>query len=585
MSEPLILLDDAAHGRVRIYEKPRGIICATTPEEVPAALGALQSVREMGLHTAGYFAYELGYVLEPKLAPRMPEKRDTPLIWFGVFDAPQKIDTRAIETFFEARCTGRAYAGPLKLRWSEEEYRSRFDRVRALIDAGDIYEANLTLMGDFTFVGDPLALYRSLRTHSAAPHGAYIDDGTRHILSLSPEMFLESNQDMITSRPMKGTAPRMQNAREDEMMRGALFNSAKDRAENLMIVDLIRNDLSRIAQGGSVSVSDLFAVESYPTVHQMVSTVSAQLKAGISVRELVQALFPCGSITGAPKIRAMEVLSDTEAGPRGIYTGAIGYFAPDGKCRFNVAIRTLTISGNLGQLGVGGAVVYDSDAQSEYAECGIKARFLTQHRQKLELIETLKYAPGEGFVRLNQHMNRIERSAAYFHLPFVRTQAADSLSDVVRHASSPMRVRLSLNEKGEFACTAAPLEPAPQVWSYVISPRRVASTDMFSRHKTSLRAMYDREFARLSNLSGCDEVLFLNEKNEVAEGRRSNVFVARGGKLLTPPLESGALDGCLRRELIEAGEAEEATLKQEDLQGEVYLGNSMRGLIRAVGVV
>lgn len=585
MQLPTILLDDAAHGRVRAYGSPLGVIRADTPQEVPAALGALETVREMGLHAAGYFSYELGYCLEPRLRALLPAVREVPLVWFGVFDAPEKIDVAHLDTAFDAWCHGRAYAGALRYEWTQNAYRRRFDRVRALIEEGDLYEANLTFRADFSFVGDAMALFRSLRERAAAPYGAYVFDGKRHILSLSPELFFDISQGVITTRPMKGTAARSRSRAEDERNRDALFNSKKDRAENLMIVDLLRNDLSRISQVGSVTVDSLFAVESYPTVHQMVSTVSGQLVSGVSVRDIVHALFPCGSITGAPKIRAMEVLRSVESHPRGVYCGAVGYFGPDFEAQFNVAIRTLTISGGQGSLGIGGAVVHDSVSASEYAESLLKARYMEMAYKPLELIETLRFSPAEGFVRKPLHLARMRRSAAFFHIPFDEKIAESTMTQAVAAAKGPVRVRLSLDEAGRFSCAVSPLPLGSVAWTYVVSPKRVASGDLFAQHKTNQRELYDREYARLTNLVGCDEVLFLNERGEIAEGRRSNVFVKKDGVLVTPPLSAGALDGCLRREMVEAGTAIEGVLTEDDLKGEVYLGNSMRDLIRAVAIV
>jgi para-aminobenzoate synthetase/4-amino-4-deoxychorismate lyase len=351
-----------------------------------------------------------------------------------------------------------------------------------------------------------------------------------------------------------------------------------------MIVDLLRNDLGRVAEIGSVSVGDLFAVETYPTVHQMVSTVTARLRQGVGANEIVRALFPCGSVTGAPKIRAMEVIAELERSRRGVYCGAIGYFAPDGSARFNVAIRTLTIAGGRGELGIGGAVVQDSVAGGEYAECLLKARYFESVRRPLELIETLRFSPTEGFVRGDLHLARLARSAAAFGLAFDRNVALRALHGTVAKPPSELRVRLTLSENGKFSCTAVSLLQEQSTWTYAISPQTVFA-DALARHKTSWRDLYDSEFARLTKASGCDEVIFLNERGEVAEGSRTNLFIARDGTLLTPPLTSGALDGCLRRALIEEGRCAEATLLPGDLaNAEVYLGNSLRGLIRAVSV-
>jgi para-aminobenzoate synthetase / 4-amino-4-deoxychorismate lyase len=584
MTRPSVILDNAAEGRLEVFRTPLGVIRAETPQEVAPALAALQVARSAGNYVAGYLSYELGYVLEPRLAPLLPKGRAVPLLWFGVFDAPVRIEGEAVRTAFGAWQTGRAYAGPLQHEWDARAYRARFDRVRALIAAGDFYQANLTFRSRFAFAGDPFTLYHRLRGQSAARYGAYIDDGERQILSLSPELFFETSATgLITAKPMKGTAARGVDAISDVLAREALAESTKNRAENLMIVDLLRNDLGRIAEIGSVSVSDLFEVETYPTLHQMVSTVSARLKPGLDVEALVRALFPCGSVTGAPKIHAMELIAELEQSPRGIYCGAIGHFAPDGSARFNVAIRTLTISGARGELGVGGAVVQDSEAESEYDEALLKARYYVCSRRPLELIETLAWEPGRGFTRLDLHMSRMARSAVCLGMPFDAGQARLALEAAVQGCTDAQRVRLTLNEAGTFGCTTAPMGKSKTTWTYAVSRQRVASGDLLARHKINWRELYDSEHSRLS--SSCDEVLFLNERDEVVEGSRTNVFVARDGRLLTPPLSSGALDGVLRQALIGEGRCMEAVLTLDDLRGaEVYLGNSLRGLLRAMPV-
>lgn len=589
-SSLFVLFDDASPSRNRLkyFAAPLGVIVAENPVEVPAAFAALEAARAEGRYLAGYFSYELGLMLEPRLAPLLPPARPVPLLWFGIFDAPEVFEGEAATAALANRITGRAYAGPLKLEWDGPAYRARFARVRDWIAAGDIYQANLSFRARFAFRGDPLALYRDLRACAGAAHCAFIDDGARHILSLSPELFFDlSPAGRLTARPMKGTAARGSDVPADERARRSLAASEKDRAENLMIVDLLRNDLGRVAETGSVEVRDLFAVETYPTLHQMVSTVTAQLKPGTGIAAILKALFPCGSVTGAPKIRAMEIIQALEESPRGVYCGAIGYFAPDGRAAFNVAIRTLTISGGGGELGIGGAVVYDSTAPSEYAECLLKARYYEMARKPLGLIETLRYASGEGFARLDLHLARMARSAGAFGMKFARDAALQAIQSAVYASSSPMRVRLTLNEDGQFAATAAPLsEAAPSQWTYAISPQRVLSTDVLQRHKTTWRELYDSEHARLSAECGCDEVLFLNEHDEVAEGSRTNVFAEVDGALVTPPLSAGALDGCLRRELLDCGGCAERALMPADLAcaQKIYLGNSLRGLIPAVAI-
>ncbi len=331
-----------------------------------------------------------------------------------------------------------------------------------------------------------------------------MDDGQRQILSLSPELFFDLAADgAITVRPMKGTVAR---DGDDQAAREALAASEKNRAENLMIVDLIRNDLSRI--GDDVAVSGLFQVETYPTLHAMVSTVTATKSDGVGASALLKALFPCGSVTGAPKIRAMEILHELESSSRGAYCGAVGYFAPDGSARFNVAIRTLTIKDGQGELGIGGGVVQDSDGPSEYAECLLKARFFEP--APLHLIETLRW--DNGFSRLEKHLSRLEFSAKVFHMPYATPAAMLALDAALAGKSGAQRVRLTLDRFGVHHATTTPLDPNPSHWTYRLSETPVYSGDVLLAHKTSRRELYDVPHP------GVDEVLFTNERSEIAEG-------------------------------------------------------------------
>jgi len=544
------------------------------PSGVGDAFRQIEQALAAGRHLAGWMSYEMGYALEARLSPKQWPARNVPLLWFGVFDAPEPLGPT------ELAPAARAYAGPLRHEWSSPAYNARFERVHEYIAAGDVYQANLSFRSRFAFVGDPLGLYLQLRGRAAAAHGAYVDDGARQLLSLSPELFFAIEPDgRITARPMKGTAARGADELSDARARTSLANSPKDRAENLMIVDLLRNDLGRLALIGSVSVPEIFQVETYPTLHTMVSTVSAQLKPATRVEQIVHALFPCGSVTGTPKIRAMEIIRELEASPRGVYCGAIGHFAPDGSARFNVAIRTITISGGEGELGIGGAVVQDSTAEAEYAECLLKARYFESVRRPIGLIETLRFH--NGFARLERHLDRMQNSAAVLAFPFERAATIDALDAAVRRTGDPLRVRLALSEDGAFSCSAAPLEISPAIWSYAVSPCRVNSADQLLRHKSTWREFYDDERARLAASTGCDEVIFLNERGELAEGSRTNVFVRKGDQLVTPVLAAGVLDGVLRRELIDTGKCREEVLTLDDLRGEVLLGNSLRGLLTA----
>jgi para-aminobenzoate synthetase / 4-amino-4-deoxychorismate lyase len=554
----LVLLD----GGVRqAFASPRQLIRADRADQVPAALAAAETALAQGKYVAGWLGYELGYVLESRLAGLTPET--APLLRLGVFDGPREAPAVA----------GRAYAGPLAPEWDAAAYAARFRTVKDYIAAGDIYQANLSFRARFPFLGEPRALYEQLLAASGAGHCGYVDDGERQILSLSPELFFDLSRDgVLTVRPMKGTAPRHG---DDAAERDALAASTKNRAENLMIVDLIRNDLSRIAENGSVAVSDLFRIETYPTLHTMVSTVTARKRAGAGMADIVRALFPCGSVTGAPKIRAMEILRELETSPRGVYCGAVGCFAPDGSARFNVAIRTLTICGDTGEMGIGGGVVQDSREDSEYAECLLKARFFEAARKPLELIETLRW--DNGFVRLDGHMTRMAASARALGLAYDSCAARIALQEAITGRTGPLRIRLTLNEQGAYHATAHELDGNPPHWTYAVSPQCTDSRDMLLGHKTNWRELYDSEVKRL----GTDEVIFRNERGELTEGARSNIFVRHGDALLTPPLSAGVLDGRLRAELIAQGKAREETLMPADLTGEVFFGNSLRGLIPA----
>lgn len=581
MNSPAVILDDAQSGQMRVFSRPASVVSAQRPEEVEDAFVRIEAALAAGKHVAGYFSYELGYLLELRLKPLLPSVGPGPLLWFGVFEASQQYEA---EAYLAQHVRGRAYAGPLRHEWSAKDYAARFRKAHRLIEAGDIYQANLSFRSQFAFAGDPLALYRDLRTRSGAPHCAFIDDGERRILSLSPELFFSvSAGGRILAKPMKGTAPRGDTPALDAEARARLRASEKDRAENLMIVDLLRNDIGRIAKTGSVAVEELFAVESYPTVHQMVSTIRAQRKRGVRAREIVQALFPCGSVTGAPKIRAMEIIAELESSPRGVYCGGIGYFAPDGSASFNVAIRTMTIGEGCGELGIGGAVVYDSYVGPEYAECLLKARYFELARPSLGLIETLRWSATEGFVCLERHLARMASSAAALGFLFDNDAANAALIAAVAKDESPLRVRLTLTEDGAFHCTASPLPLSKAEWRYRISTQRVWSGDALLRHKTTRRELFDSDHAAAAGC-GYDEVLFLNERGELTEGSRTNLFARIQGELVTPPLACGLLGGCLRAHLLDTGQCRERALVPHDLEiaEEVWLGNSLRGLIRAV---
>jgi para-aminobenzoate synthetase component 1 len=366
---PFVCLDDSLSGRTLLFERPVEILSASTPREAFKVLDRMESLRRSGLELAGYLAYELGYLFEPRLAPLLPDNRQVPLIRFGAFEAARAGDVPAGDE--------RAVVNRLDPAWSLQTYATRFERVRDYIAAGDVYQINLTFPLNGMLDGDPLGLYRVLRKRQPVAHGGVVALGPEIILSLSPELFFELEGGVVRSRPMKGTARRGLGPHEDMMIARDLKEDEKQRAENLMIVDLLRNDIGRLSRIGTVRVPQLFTVETYNTLHQMTSTVEGELAGALSIREILAGLFPCGSVTGAPKIRAMEIIRELEATPRGVYCGAIGRIAADGSMRFNVAIRTLTVlPDNRFLLNVGSGLVADSRADTEYEECLLKARFL-----------------------------------------------------------------------------------------------------------------------------------------------------------------------------------------------------------------
>lgn len=594
LKETFVLLDNSS-GRGApslLFSQPSEIVSASTPDEVPQALARLEAGTAAGQHAAGFFAYELGYVLEPKIRNLLPEGRSVPLMWFGLYGAPREMSEREVDHWLATHTRSGSYQfTSVTCAWDQAEYESRFSAVQDKIRAGDIYQLNLTFKARFRLEGSPLTFYRDMRQRQRVAYAGIVDTGEVTVLSASPELFIEKHGRVISTRPMKGTAPRAGTPEADADQRRVLSSDVKQRAENLMIVDLMRNDLGRIAEVGSVSVTDLFTVETFRTLHQMTSGVRATLKDDVGLADLIRAIFPPGSVIGAPKIRAMELIRDYETEPRGVYCGAIGTLSPEGTALLNVAIRTPVIfRDGRGEMGIGSGVVYDSVGAKEYAECLLKMKFLTDPPKSFELIETLLHEAGSGYWLLDGHLKRLAASAAYFGYAYDEGKVRAALDGAVAgRAGERLRVRLLLAEDGTLTVTVAeqPAQAPGSVMRFVISDTRLDSTDAFLFHKTTRRELYDREWQHYSEALKADEVLYLNERGEIAEGSRTNVFIERGGKLLTPPLSSGLLPGVLRSALIESGKAEEAVLTLDDLAGAdvVYVGNSVRGLVRAERLV
>ena len=567
-SRPFLFLDDAAAGRARLLSDLSEAVFVADRAGVAPAIARLAEPGPWG----GFLGYEAGLALEDRLAVHgRPPPAGQPLAWLGRFGRDEQVDAAALLAAWAERP---ARIGALHPAISQDDHAAAVARLHALIAAGDVYQANLTFPAAVAVSGHPLSLYASLRAGSAAPYGAVLFTGEMWLLSFSPELFFRLDGRQLTARPMKGTAKRGRFAAEDAARRDALASSPKDRAENLMITDLIRNDLSRVAD--AVQVPALFAVEAYPTVWQMTSTVTATARPEVTAADVLAALFPCGSVTGAPKIRSMEVLADLERAPRGAYCGSIGAISATGDALFNVAIRTLAlpVGGDTARLGLGSGIVADSVAADEWAECLAKAAFL-QRRPLPDLIETMRVEAGR-LPDLALHLDRLAASAAHLGHRFDRAALDHALPPAV--ADHTGRARLLLAPSGAWSLQLSP-PPAllPDPLPVALAPLPVSPDDWRLCHKTSDRAFYDD--ARRA--SGAAEVIFVRPDGLVTEGSFTNVLVERDGRLLTPPAALGLLPGILRARLLAEGRAVEAELTVADLAGGFVLGNALRGLIRA----
>jgi len=588
LARPFVLVEDRlAPGRpARLYADPVEILRCDDAEAVEPALARLEAALAEGLHAAGFLGYELGHVFEPRLRPLMPKARRLPLLWLGLFEAPRPLDADALDRAF-ARLGPPPPLTDVTPGHDRATHRDRIARVLDWIAAGDTYQINLTFPVDFRWSGDPLALYGALRAAQPVAHGGLVALDEATLCSVSPELFLEVSSGRATTRPMKGTTPRGADPASDEAARRALAADPKQRAENLMIVDLMRNDLSRVAEMGSVKVPALWHVETYPTLHTMTSTVTARLAAGVGAADVVRATFPCGSITGAPKHRAMEIIAELEATPRDAYTGSIGTFAPDGGIDLDVAIRTATLHADgTGRYGCGGGIVADSDADREYDECLLKARVLTDLATDYGLIETLRWSPAEGFMRLDLHLARLAASAQALGFTLDRARLEVDLAALVAAPTSeagPRRVRIELARDGHTTLAAPPLAPEPDRPARLgVAADPIDPADPWLGHKTTRRARWDAA-SQAATTAGLDDMLFVTRDGFLTETTRANLFVERDGRLLTPAARHGLLPGVLRRALIDEGRAVEADLTLADLAGtdRWFVGNSLRGLREA----
>lgn len=598
-----------------LFAKPlEHLVCypADDPEDF---FRQAQDRLQQGYYLAGWFAYELGYLLEPALAEvfrsSISGSQAGPLAELGVFPAPYAFDhlsgtfagtgpwtVKEVREKAPGSARQQFAIKNLRLNQDRDDYIDRIKAVKSYIEAGDTYQVNYTLKLAFDFSGSAEDLYRVLRRNQHVSYGALIKNGARRILSFSPELFFMKQDDTLTVRPMKGTIRRGRTLAEDREYAHFLKHDIKNRSENVMIVDLLRNDLGRLSPlngTGGVAVKSLFDVETYETLHQMTSTVQGKIRPDTPLAEMFRALFPCGSVTGAPKIRTMEIIRELEKEDRGVYTGAIGYLAPTGEAAFNVPIRTVVLDGKRGEMGIGSGIVWDSDPVSEWEECRLKGRFLTDPVPEFRLIETLLWQPDKGYWLLGPHLDRLAESAAYFGFPHDRDMVEKRLADEAASFVNEQgrRVRLTLAKDGsiDISSSECPAEISdvpeqgetaelPQVR---FSDQRTDSLSPYLYHKTTVRELYDREREKAAR-DGFFEVLFVNEKDEVTEGSFTSVFIRKDGIFYTPPIDCGLLPGIFRSYFLAANpdQVKEKILTREDLETaeEVYVANSVRGLVR-----
>lgn len=568
-----ILLFDHFSQRWLEFLNPVSVFIAHRAVEVGPALREVETAARRGWWAAGFVTYEAAPAFDRALAAH-DDQSGLPLLWFGIYQAPQV-----------AAAPPKAGQG-VPLNWqpsvSVEEYNTGFAQIKNRIAAGQTYQVNYTFRLRAPFAGNAVELFARAVHAQGSGYPVFVETDDWVIGSASPELFFTLDGERLVSKPMKGTAPRGLRLADDQAQAEWLRNSEKNRAENVMIVDMVRNDMGRIARQGSVRVPELFEVEKYRTVWQMTSTVECETRASLS--EIFAALFPAASITGAPKASTMRIIRELENSPRRIYTGALGYIAPgfgrersveQRRAQFNVAIRTFLLEKRSGQVeyGLGGGIVWDSEPRDELREAYAKAKILTETPPDFSLIETLLWTPEGGFGLLERHLERMRESAAYFDFPFDEPQIRKKLSAL--RAETSQRVRLLLDAEGGISLECSALNPLPSPYRVRLAEKPIAPNHAHLYHKTTHRALY--EAARLPE---CDDVLLWNERGEVTESTIANLVVARGGEWLTPPVACGLLPGTARAQWLAEGRLREAVIRVEDLVGcdKIFLLNSARGL-------
>ena len=567
--ENSVVLYDARKQKWLLFSHPLKIQVTQNLEEVENVLREIEhQVGVDRLHAAGFIAYEAGPAFDPALAVRSPE--GFPLLWFGVYRAPQEVSFPPLPKDHLAPI-------PWKPSVTAKEYRQSFHRIKEYIRAGDTYQVNYTFRLSAPFIVDPWKLFVQMIYAQGYGYGAFVNTERWTICSASPELFFTLEAGNLSSRPMKGTAARGLLLADDLEQSAWLAHSEKNRAENVMIVDMVRNDMGRIADNGSVEVPSLFDLEKYPTLWQMTSTVSCKTRANLT--DVLHALFPAASITGAPKVRTMQIIAELESTPRRTYTGTIGFLSPGPEAQFNVTIRTVLVDrlNGTAEYGVGGGIVWDSENRDELQECYTKARILVQPTPDFSLLETILWEPRDGYFLLDYHLARLADSAAYFSRPLDIEAVRRKLETFARNLPSfAHRVRLLAAREHEPTVEASVLEPLPRPYRVRTATQPINPKDPFLYHKTTHRRIYEQA---LAEAPGYDDVLLWNEKRQVTESCIANVVVERDGRLLTPPIPCGLLPGAYRRHLLEQGEVREEVITVEDLQrcSRIYLVNSVRG--------
>jgi para-aminobenzoate synthetase/4-amino-4-deoxychorismate lyase len=573
--------------RSYLFLNPKEIITCIDGDKIKNCFLKLEEFISKGYYAAGFLSYEAGLFFEEILKKNFANRNNFPLLWFGIYDSPVIYGPLDIKE--NPSIDFNQYSlNSKRLNITQADYIKNISKIKKYIAKGESYQINYTVKYKFHLQGPSQGLFIDLCRKQHVHYAAFIDCGNFQILSLSPELFFKRDRNRIILKPMKGTLNRGCVLQEDYVKAQQLKESLKNRAENIMIVDLIRNDIGRISIDGGVNTKSIFDVEKYDTLFQMTSTIVSRLRKDIRWYELFKNIFPSGSVTGAPKIRTMQIIKSLEKEPRYLYTGSIGFISPEKKAVFNVAIRTAIINKKTQQaeMGIGSGIVWDSDAKKEYEECKLKSKFLTESYIDFQLIETMCWSYLEGFFLLDYHLKRLGDSARYFGFSFKRETIIKQLNRKVDffNKSNRYRLRLLLYRDGRVKIETRILTELNGVVRITFSKNRTNSADNFLFHKTTRRKLYNDEYKKYSQ-EGFYDVIFLNEKNQITEGTISNVFIKKNGIFYTPPLNCGLLEGTFRKFLFRNKKflIKEKILYKDDIieADKIYLTNAVRGMVEA----